>query len=69
MKTAEDWLMEPTNTPCITKDKIKQIQLDAMREGMRRAAVIANEREGDRRKLTTPIAILSAAENLKESDL
>lgn len=47
MKTAEDWANEKFSFGADTKTDfiglIKQIQLDAMKEGMRRAAMIPNE--------------------------
>jgi len=71
MKTAEEMLDEHyENLNGNASDiivAIKQIQLDAMREGMRRAAEIAEARhlDGDMHSE----AILSAAEQLTEKDL
>jgi len=76
MKTTEEWVKKfcPSRDIFahlvyhpITEAEVKQIQLDAMREGMRRAAEIAEARhlDGDMHSE----AILSAAEQLTEKDL
>jgi len=72
MKTAEEMLDEHyENLNGNASDiivAIKQIQLDAMREGMRRAAEIAEARHGWRNEPQMK-HILSAAEQLTEKDL
>lgn len=77
MKSAEDW----ARCGYILTNEIKQIQLDAMREGMRRAAhcpVLTylkdvqgyeNARNFDCGISTLKTAILSAADQLTEKDL
>lgn len=75
MKSAEEWVKEAGTTEGadwrdydnLDLDTVNQIQLDAMREGMRRAAEIAEARhlDGDMHSE----AILSAAEQLTEKDL
>jgi len=84
MKSAEDWY---DNNDATTRDGViailKQIQLDAMREGMKRAADIANMKGCGiitRHAVNGPFdaymfrgdirqEILSAAEQLTEKDL
>jgi len=78
MKTAEEWKTEWRKLPCGTLEEhetnattiINQIQLDAMREGMRRAAEIAqdDEQSKDKRPVISK-AILAAAEQLTTKDL
>lgn len=89
MKTAEEWAA--TYPPYrniyahlryhpMTEDEIKQIQLDAMKEGMRRAAEIVMPpmreeheyeqcKEYDQMCKSIGQAILTAAEQLTEKDL
>lgn len=85
MKTAEEWLSEgcvhaynhPLNHRPISKNEIQQIQLDAMKEGMRRAATVVEENNQPVFNLPTRLhtrkalgqAILTAAEQLIEKDL
>lgn len=52
----------------ITESQIKQIQLDAMKEGMRRAAEVAYK-INDGHDWPVTRAILTAAEQLTEKDL
>ena len=71
MKTAEEWLEEMFGrNNWITADSvtIKQIQLDAMREGMRRAAEIVVTDEATSYSVIKS-HILSAAEQLTEKDI
>jgi len=70
MKTAEEWLTE-TDVSHPNTDLVKlveQIQLDAMKEGMRMAAEIASDREPSG-ELGIDEAIFSAAEQLTIKDL
>lgn len=76
MKHHKEWAFElrhaanvaPNGTLVMVEPWIKQIQLDAMKEGMRRAAKVC-----DRTNLTCKDAhrkaILTAAEKLTEKDL
>lgn len=57
------------NLPPELESKIKQIQLDAMREGMRRAADIVKTHEPERTEVGYRKAILTASEQLTEKDL
>jgi hypothetical protein len=84
MKSAEEWVKEAGTTEGadwrdydnLDLDTVNQIQLDAMREGMRRAATIL-DKNGTvyLHKLVCDAlvlrkqAILSAAEQLTEKDL
>lgn len=76
MKTAEEWRKSRyfgNNSDDGIDTIIKEIQLDAMKEGMKRAAVIAKQRlyeEGfiNEGKIAED-AILTAAENLTLEDL
>ena len=76
MKTAKEWEMLIRFESALQVQIIKQIQLDAMREGMRRAAEEIDVRclHLERRPWTLDVqnlhtAILSAAEKLTEKDL
>lgn len=67
-------LLPPVNfwNSVVTESDIKQIQLDAMKEGMLRAARNANQiscRPGGGTALEVKQAILSDAEQLTEKDL
>lgn len=71
MKTAEEHVCNLAVSPNLTDDAIqtiREIQLDAMKEGMRRAAKIPYQSG-----ITSPVdasdAILTAAEQLTEKDL
>lgn len=79
MKTAKEWTQERMDMEiCLTytdspevqlqefADWLKQVQLDAMKEGMRKAAKISTDHDtGKDRKLETrEEAILVAADNL-----
>jgi thioesterase domain-containing protein len=64
MKTAEEWANWHDNR--LPAEEIKQIQLDAMKEGMQRAARVTKQwKMAD----TAHDAILTAAEQLIESDI
>ena len=74
MKTAEEWA--GWHDDRITADDIKQIQLDAMKEGMRRAANLCKQRSEQCFSPTVAShhkqdeqAILTAAEQLTIKDL
>lgn len=86
MKTAEEWRIEIKDNDCLSYGgsidrTVKQIQLDAMKEGMRRAAIIAEGETFSAGKRTDweiaydkgckdcESSILSAAEQLTEKDL
>lgn len=87
MKTAEEWMsqMSGLNNPAlltVNRMAIREIQLDAMKEGMRRAATIAEgetfavggvhtewEVAYDKGCCDCEKAILTAAEQLTEKDL
>ena len=83
MKTAEEWrkgklpwqhrdATDNTNQYLYTDNEIKQIQLDAMKEGMRRAAkVITPDGSNNRikRQEEGVQAILTTAEQLTTKDL
>lgn len=76
MKTAEEWMsqMSGLNNPAlliVNRMAIREIQLDAMKEGMRRAAKITKQMitGGDCGHEGTTKAILSAAEELTEKNL
>lgn len=82
MKTTEEWVKKfcPSRDIFahlvyhpITEAEVKQIQLDAMREGMRRAAGMAWTEHSNEEKAEGMIElkteILSAAEQLTEKDL
>lgn len=74
MKTAEEWKADTSShgTAYIHIDDIKQIQLDAIKEGMRRAAEVCVKYKnyGDiHPHINTHQAILTAAEQLIEKDL
>jgi len=89
MKTAEQWWNEQSIdssgkrfVPFLSRELIKQIQLDAMKEGMRRAAGIVDDTDvvdvssyyaqlGDawETKNNARKSILTAAEQLTEKDL
>lgn len=43
MKSASEWRSELNFSDTTTEDDIRTIQLDAMKEGMRRAAELANK--------------------------
>ena len=73
MKTAEEWLTQPQPKRCSEQDVIewvKQIQLDAIKEGMTRAAEIACKNlmnsHGEYTGKITRGQILTARDNLKE---
>lgn len=83
MKTAEEWdnhVLADTTIPCECDrcKKTRQIQLDAMKEGMRRAAEISKRTSlnmatgnvimGEGAHQST-LNILTAAEQLTEKDL
>ena len=82
MKTAEEWankineevlpaLMTPIPVSSV-ENMVKQIQLDAMKEGMRRAAkIVGTELYMDEPRTPYQIhkAILTAAEQLTDKDL
>ena len=70
MKTAEQWVkqynkMFPENYG-LTQTLIEEIQLQAIKEGMRRAAVMAEHWNG---AVSIDNIILTAAEQLTEKDL
>lgn len=72
MRTAEEWTQqalkdtgELVNTPYY-RQWAAEIQLDAMKEGMRRAAVMAEHWNG---AVSIDNIILTAAEQLTEKDL
>lgn len=69
MKTAKEWY----NTALPERELIKQIQLDAMKEGMRRAAnqldVAYHLGSASASALSYRDNILTAAEQLTEKDL
>jgi hypothetical protein len=76
MKTAENWIQE--NNPLLLVggetyngivERYKQIQLDAMREGMRRAAGVRATYSDSSQNLIEATAILTAAEQLTTKDL
>lgn len=82
MKTAEEWMnqMSGLNNPAlltVNRMAIHEIQLDAMKEGMRRAATVVVENNQPVFDLPTRLhtrqalgqAILTAAEQLTEKDL
>lgn len=84
MKTAKEWFNEEyynisDTSPITFGEIVKRIQLDAMKEGMRRAAEIGMNKSPMPRppddmttleKRTTIVnAILTAAEQLTEKDL
>jgi hypothetical protein len=86
MKTAEEWskIINASDVCCTseggglwesqdTYKLIKQIQLDAIKEGMRRAAKLAQEeyevRHQTKGQCAANEAILTAAEHLTEKDL
>lgn len=79
MKTAEEWvemLKEGTHKPLSYTKVVKQIQLDAMREGMRRSAEELAKDHGKihcmecgKEEVNECQLILSAAEQLTEKDL
>ena len=72
MKSAEEWAKQlpmMLSEQVKSRELVKQIQLDAMKEGMRRAAEVIPDSKalfnaGQLRK-----AILAAAEQLTEKDL
>ena len=78
MKTAEEWIQE--NNPLLLVggetyngivERYKQIQLDALKEGMRRAVKESTQYHlGDTKQAKiTQQAILTASEQLTEKDL
>lgn len=71
MRTAEDWienLAEAYNCPDVAiSETIKLIQLDAMQEGMRRAADMINNMDEDVGKIADNI--LTASDNLTPKNL
>lgn len=76
MKTAEERIQE--NNPLLLVggetyngivERYKQIQLDAMREGMRRAAGVRATYSDSSQTLIEATAILTAAEQLTTKDL
>ena len=76
MRTAEEWgetfppsrdIFAHLRYHPVTEAEIRQIQLDAMREGMRRAAELSNVANPTGQMVTK--SILSAAEQLTEKDL
>lgn len=71
MKTAEQWCKdEKTRLIPMHVPDIQQIQLDAMREGMRRAAKIAKRPFDPESSSQWPSArIIRAAESLTDDDL
>jgi len=80
MKTAEEWIEETTGSPkcrltTIGACSIEEIQLDAMKEGMRRAAEIARWKHpisssaAHYEAKRTTESILTTAEQLTIKDL
>ena len=74
MKTAEEWEMKCGSSQMITPQIIKQIQLDAIKEGMRRAAKVARPKEmmlsmETQTNFDVERNILTAAEQLTTKDL
>jgi len=78
MKTAEEYVRTMVHDSRTFVSHVKQIQLDAMKEGMRRAAKVSREHlQGTasgwvnitQRGKTVSNAILDAAEQLTEKDL
>lgn len=73
MKSAEEWM--PAKAVCeVTPEWIREIQIDAMREGMRRAAGLANKQgdnddEAKYGAAQASYAILFSANSLTEQDL
>lgn len=80
MKTAQEWYAHLTTTEVIRKsdggdlllteineDQLKQIQLDAMKEGMRRAAGLCDEEFFEHNECRKDI--LSASDQLTLNDL
>jgi hypothetical protein len=75
MRTAEEWAVERENAPdeptiessrVSFKFLIEAVQLDAIKEGMRRAAIMAEHWNG---AVAIDNIILTAAEQLTEKDL
>lgn len=77
MKTAEEWIEQYRIGFVLRPSDIEQIQLDAMKEGARRAAKIAHNQALDRagiNRSSTQVtsdekAILTTAEQWTEADL
>ena len=77
MKTAEEWIPEMVAKYGVVRrgmtDTIKQIQLDAIKEGMRRAAGTCTNTYNTHLHYQTMdecrLAILKSAEQLTEKDL
>ncbi len=71
MKSAEEWVKQTLPFRDEWIKLVKQIQLDAMQEGMRRAAAITSKmmKVGDYPQEYHAKEILSAANSLTEQDL
>lgn len=70
MESAYDWAQEKFG---VESDWVRQIQLDAMREGMRRAAKLVSVTPATNDRIESRAwyvkTVLSAAEQLTEKDL
>lgn len=77
VKTAEEWIkyLDPNTSgeSCcyspVSAEDIKQIQLDAMKDGMQRAAKVARDNYDEHDPWTAQRAILIAAEQLTIENL